>query len=182
MTPGLECDRRQSARQFLRQGQRQAFDGKLGRTVGSHLGGHRSPPTGTEVHHHPASLLDHGRQKVADDVEHAADVDVDHFREFVRRNLPQFAAGVDEPGIVDEQVRHLAGGNEPRSVQRPTARSSATSTQAKSWGGPYSFAISSTASPERAHPKTSQPASTNRSTIARPSPRETPVRTTRRRS
>ncbi len=49
--------------------------------------------------------MDHRRREVAEHVEHALNVHIHHARKFLDRHFPQFPIGVDQRGVVQQQVR-----------------------------------------------------------------------------
>src|SRR5690606_3084316 len=60
---GVESDRGQPRRKFLREGGGQSLDSPLGGAIGSNVRRRRSSPARTEVDDDPPTGCDHGRKK-----------------------------------------------------------------------------------------------------------------------
>ena len=111
---------------------------------------------------------DHRRHKMADDVRHALDVDVNHVGKFLRANLPERRVAVDERGVVEQQIRR--GVRLQKSLRpRGDFSSDDTSTTAKSFGAGNCFCNCAISFSDRPQPITVWPSRTNSSAIARPS-------------
>ena len=67
-------------------------------------------PAGTEIHDDTALVLDHGRDKMPDDIGRALDVHINDIGEFLCGHFPKRRAAIDERGVVEEQIRRAVRG------------------------------------------------------------------------
>ena len=92
----------------------------------------------------------------------------------VALNFPERRVSVDDPGVVQQQIRRGVGFQDAFGP-RGSCPSPATSTATKPWGAPNCFCNCAISFSERPQPSTVWPNRINSSAIARPSPRATPV-------
>jgi hypothetical protein len=106
---GIERHSGHARRQFLRERLRESLNRPLRRAIRRDFRVGRASPTGTEIHDDSPALFYHRRNKMADDVRHALDVDINDARKFFGRNKPERRVAVDERGVVEQQIRRGLG-------------------------------------------------------------------------
>jgi hypothetical protein len=101
---GVEGHGGEAGWEFLGEGGGEAFDGEFGGAVGGDLRRGGAAPAGAEVDDDARAPRDHGGEEVADGIDRAFDVDIDHRVGFVGREVPEGGVARDGGGVVEEEV------------------------------------------------------------------------------